>query len=210
MSALQTLLAPASSSSASSSSCTRRGTSWRPSGRASGSIASRWESETRFRGSPSAGTSTEYAICWLPLGGYVKMATQEEDATSSALEGQVPDDGGSARRLLRGQAGLETDDHHPGRRHHEHAVRLAGVQRAGAQERARVRSRNPRGRCGHGRVDSGPRAACGAGPGRQRHGDQWNAGDPMERHPRRHPVRRLGFDHDRRGRQADGGAGGAP
>ena len=30
---------------------------------------------------------TEYAICWLPLGGYVKMATREEEATSSALEG---------------------------------------------------------------------------------------------------------------------------
>jgi len=31
--------------------------------------------------------NTEYAICWLPLGGYVKMASREEDATSSALEG---------------------------------------------------------------------------------------------------------------------------
>jgi regulator of sigma E protease len=30
---------------------------------------------------------TEYAVCWLPLGGYVKMATAEEDATSSKLEG---------------------------------------------------------------------------------------------------------------------------
>ena len=30
---------------------------------------------------------TEYAICWLPLGGYVKMATREEAVTSSALEG---------------------------------------------------------------------------------------------------------------------------
>src|SRR5262249_52980951 len=41
--------------------------------------------------------NTEYAICWLPLGGYVKMATREEEATSSALEGgrveaPVPDD----------------------------------------------------------------------------------------------------------------------
>jgi regulator of sigma E protease len=34
---------------------------------------------------------TEYAICWLPLGGYVKMATAEEEATSSALEGGTPD-----------------------------------------------------------------------------------------------------------------------
>lgn len=33
---------------------------------------------------------TEYAICWLPLGGYVKMATAEEEATSSALEGGGP------------------------------------------------------------------------------------------------------------------------
>lgn len=30
---------------------------------------------------------TEYAICWLPLGGYVKMASREEDVASSALEG---------------------------------------------------------------------------------------------------------------------------
>ncbi len=30
---------------------------------------------------------TEYAICWLPLGGYVKMATAEEEVSSSALEG---------------------------------------------------------------------------------------------------------------------------
>jgi regulator of sigma E protease len=40
---------------------------------------------------------TEYAICWLPLGGYVKMATREEEASSSALEGgrveePVPDE----------------------------------------------------------------------------------------------------------------------
>jgi regulator of sigma E protease len=35
--------------------------------------------------------NTEYAICWLPLGGYVKMASQEEAATSSALEGSGPD-----------------------------------------------------------------------------------------------------------------------
>lgn len=32
---------------------------------------------------------TEYAICWLPLGGYVKMASREEDPASSALEGGV-------------------------------------------------------------------------------------------------------------------------
>ncbi len=36
---------------------------------------------------------TEYAICWLPLGGYVKMATREEGSTSSALEGGSPEDG---------------------------------------------------------------------------------------------------------------------
>ena len=30
---------------------------------------------------------TEYCIAWVPLGGYVKMATKEEEATSSALEG---------------------------------------------------------------------------------------------------------------------------
>jgi regulator of sigma E protease len=30
---------------------------------------------------------TEYSISWLPLGGYVKMASREEDVTSSALEG---------------------------------------------------------------------------------------------------------------------------
>ncbi|TFG46380.1 MAG: RIP metalloprotease RseP [Gemmatimonadales bacterium] len=47
-------------------------------------------------GTPIPGLSfkwreTEYAICWLPLGGYVKMATAEEEATSSALEGGTPD-----------------------------------------------------------------------------------------------------------------------
>jgi len=41
---------------------------------------------------------TEYSVSWLPLGGYVKMATKEEDATGSALEGkaatvEVPPDG---------------------------------------------------------------------------------------------------------------------
>jgi regulator of sigma E protease len=30
---------------------------------------------------------TEYAICWLPLGGYVKMASREEDPAAAALEG---------------------------------------------------------------------------------------------------------------------------
>jgi regulator of sigma E protease len=47
-------------------------------------------------GNPIPGLSfrrggTEYAICWLPLGGYVKMATAEEESTSSALEGATPD-----------------------------------------------------------------------------------------------------------------------
>lgn len=40
---------------------------------------------------------TEYSISWLPLGGYVKMASREEEATSAALEGgrehvEVPPD----------------------------------------------------------------------------------------------------------------------
>ena len=40
---------------------------------------------------------TEYSVSWLPLGGYVKMASEEEEATSAALEGpgsdvQVPPD----------------------------------------------------------------------------------------------------------------------
>ena len=30
---------------------------------------------------------TEYAVSWLPIGGYVKMASREEDPASSALEG---------------------------------------------------------------------------------------------------------------------------
>jgi len=30
---------------------------------------------------------TEYSVSWLPLGGYVKMASREEDATSALLEG---------------------------------------------------------------------------------------------------------------------------
>jgi len=35
---------------------------------------------------------TEYSISWLPLGGYVKMASREEDIGSSALEGGAPID----------------------------------------------------------------------------------------------------------------------
>ncbi|MEP6473983.1 MAG: RIP metalloprotease RseP, partial [Gemmatimonadota bacterium] len=35
---------------------------------------------------------TEYSISWLPLGGYVKMATAEADGTTSALEGTEPED----------------------------------------------------------------------------------------------------------------------
>ncbi|HET9039875.1 MAG TPA: RIP metalloprotease RseP [Gemmatimonadales bacterium] len=34
---------------------------------------------------------TEYSISWLPLGGYVKMASREEDVGSSALEGGSAD-----------------------------------------------------------------------------------------------------------------------
>jgi regulator of sigma E protease len=34
---------------------------------------------------------TEYSISWLPLGGYVKMASREEEATSAALEGGASD-----------------------------------------------------------------------------------------------------------------------
>jgi regulator of sigma E protease len=34
---------------------------------------------------------TEYSISWLPLGGYVKMASREEDIGSSALEGGSPE-----------------------------------------------------------------------------------------------------------------------
>jgi regulator of sigma E protease len=46
-------------------------------------------------GSPIPGLSftrgeTEYCIAWFPLGGYVKMATREEEAASSALEGATP------------------------------------------------------------------------------------------------------------------------
>jgi len=33
---------------------------------------------------------TEYTVSWLPLGGYVKMASREEDIGSSALEGGAP------------------------------------------------------------------------------------------------------------------------
>ena len=34
---------------------------------------------------------TEYSISWLPLGGYVKMASREEDPGSTVLEGGAPD-----------------------------------------------------------------------------------------------------------------------
>ncbi len=45
---------------------------------------------TPIKGLSFTRSGTEYAICWLPLGGYVKMATREEEATSSALEGPSP------------------------------------------------------------------------------------------------------------------------
>lgn len=35
---------------------------------------------------------TEYSVSWLPLGGYVKMATAEADGTTSALEGAEPEE----------------------------------------------------------------------------------------------------------------------
>ncbi|HEY7684390.1 MAG TPA: RIP metalloprotease RseP [Gemmatimonadales bacterium] len=63
-------------------------------------IAAKWAGIRVHRfalgmGNPIPGLSfqrgkTEYAICWLPLGGYVKMASREEGATSSALEGGEP------------------------------------------------------------------------------------------------------------------------
>src|SRR6185436_4408732 len=34
---------------------------------------------------------TEYAISWIPFGGYVKMATAEEDETVAGLEGGTAD-----------------------------------------------------------------------------------------------------------------------
>jgi len=47
-------------------------------------------------GAPIPGLSfrrgdTEYSICWLPIGGYVKMASREEAAAAGGLEGAVPD-----------------------------------------------------------------------------------------------------------------------
>jgi regulator of sigma E protease len=36
-------------------------------------------------------SGTEYSISWLPLGGYVKMASREEEVTSSTLEGGAVD-----------------------------------------------------------------------------------------------------------------------
>ena len=58
---------------------------------------------------------TEYSISWLPLGGYVKMASREEDVGSSPLEGGAAGDRGAARPDVRGQADLEADGRDPGR-----------------------------------------------------------------------------------------------
>ncbi|MBA2627048.1 MAG: RIP metalloprotease RseP [Gemmatimonadales bacterium] len=52
---------------------------------------------TRTRG------ETEYSISWLPLGGYVKMASREEDATTSALEGGTPVAAVPAHRMFEAQ-----------------------------------------------------------------------------------------------------------
>jgi len=43
---------------------------------------------------------TEYSISWLPLGGYVKMASREEDIASSPLEGGRPEDVVPANRMF--------------------------------------------------------------------------------------------------------------
>ena len=43
---------------------------------------------------------TEYSISWLPLGGYVKMASREEDIGSSALEGGAPTTPAPADRVF--------------------------------------------------------------------------------------------------------------
>jgi regulator of sigma E protease len=48
---------------------------------------------------------TEYAICWLPLGGYVKMATREEGSISSPLEGESVGEG-----HLPGEAPVRPDE----------------------------------------------------------------------------------------------------
>lgn len=47
-------------------------------------------------GSPIPGLTfkrgeTEYSLSWLPLGGYVKMASEEEEASSAKLEGGTPE-----------------------------------------------------------------------------------------------------------------------
>ena len=47
---------------------------------------------------------TEYSISWLPLGGYVKMASREEDIGNSPLEGGRPEAvAGRGRRPAIGQ-----------------------------------------------------------------------------------------------------------
>jgi regulator of sigma E protease len=43
---------------------------------------------------------TEYSISWLPLGGYVKMASREEDIGSSSLEGGQPEFTAPADRMF--------------------------------------------------------------------------------------------------------------
>lgn len=59
-------------------------------------------------GNPVPGLSftrghTEYAICWLPLGGYVKMASREEEVASSALEGSKVTEPVPAEEMFEGK-----------------------------------------------------------------------------------------------------------
>src|SRR5512135_734353 len=64
-------------------------------------LAAKWAGIRVFRFSLGMGapirrltftrSGTEYAVCWLPLGGYVKMASQEEMA-GDALEGPAPEE----------------------------------------------------------------------------------------------------------------------
>ena len=98
--------------------------------------------QRRSRDSRSQRGETEYAISWLPLGGYVKMASREEEARARRSRAATPEAEVPPDRIFEAKPVWKRMIVHPGRRHHERALRVADLHRAGAQERQGGQSRD--------------------------------------------------------------------
>ena len=126
---------------------------------------------------------TEYVVSWLPLGGYVKMASREEEVTSSAARGRQGHGSGSSRSRLRGQTGVEEDDRDPGRGSDEHPLRLGCVRFPGGQERRADPGDNAGGRGGHGCATGVRQGLCPTGKRRSDRRGQRGPRQFVERYP---------------------------